>query len=418
MMSSVLLLLMWSCSSDNDAPENGEEVPILLSSSFSSATRAGHEDEIDPEATAALRNFWVYGYKTVAGNDIQMMNKQLVSRDAAGSPWTYSPLKYWDRAASNYLFVGYTPNNGVSINNDTKVLSFSQIPQWQPYSPENDYMVATSTNSPGYYLSSANLFGAGYVHLDFTHILSKLTIKAYCPSNSEEGVGNVQYQVKRISLGSYGWWYNTTGGVRQESHGLPPEKKDGNTYTLTGTYNYTKDFTSDSRVDSDNPKISYYELSEASPQESVDLFKVTDDKDTKLISPYQGSATEVCSWLIAPFRLSDMGYEKNDVAGVLLKDACFTLDVTYVSKKTQFKEDSTTETEDVYTEMHTSQPVRLVSTAEDGTQTPYFDSFEYNKEYIITLRIDRAAIEVLVDVAITPWNTTITGASSRDVYNW
>lgn len=418
MMSSVLLLLMWSCSSDNDAPENGEEVPILLSSSFSSATRAVHEDEIDPEATAALRNFWVYGYKTVAGNDIQMMNQQLVSRDAAGSPWTYSPLKYWDRAASNYRFVGYTPNNGVSINNSTKVLSFSQIPQWQPYSPENDYMVATSTNSPGYYLSSANLFGAGYVHLDFTHILSKLTIKAYCPSNSEEGVGNVQYQVKSISLGSYGWWRDALGGFYQQSNGLPPEKKDGNTYTLTGTYNYTKDFTSDSRVDSDNPKISYYELSEASPQESVDLFKVTDDKDTKLISPYQGSATEVCSWLIAPFRLSDMGYEKNDAAGVLLKDACFTLDVTYVSKKTQFIEGSATETEDVYTEMHTSQPVRLVSTAEDGTQTPYFDSFEYNKEYIVTLKIDRAAIEVLVDVAITPWNPTSTDASPRDVYNW
>ncbi len=110
MMSSVLLLLMWSCSSDNDAPENGEEVPILLSSSFSSATRAVHEDEIDPEATNRLLNFWVYGYKTVAGNDIQMMNQQLVSRDAAGFPWTYSPLKYWDRAASNYLFVGYVPS--------------------------------------------------------------------------------------------------------------------------------------------------------------------------------------------------------------------------------------------------------------------------------------------------------------------
>ena len=72
----------------------------------------------------------------------------------------------------------------------------------------------------------------------------------------------------------------------------------------------------------------------------------------------------------------------------------------------------------LYTEMHTSQPVRLVSTAEDGTQTPYFDSFEYNKEYIVTLKIDRAAIEVLVDVAITPWNTTSTDASPRHVYNW
>ncbi len=412
MMSSVLLLLMWSCSSDNDAPENGEEVPILLSSSFSSATRAGHEDEIDPEATNRLLNFWVYGYKTVAGNDIQMMNQQLVSRDAAGFPWTYSPLKYWDRAASKYLFVGYTPNSGVSIKNDTKVLSFTDIPQWQPYSESvntedgiqtvynssaNDYMVAKSTDSPANYLSSANPYRVGYVHLDFRHLLSKLTIKAYCPPN-EESAERTKYVIQNVSLGSKGYTTQGAGGTELHYDILP---ESGNYRTASYKVN-ENEITVPSIATTGH---------EGHENEKLPLYYKADDKQDEYMMPSSGSESnppcEVCSWLIAPFSLTERftDYSETDKT----KNPKFTIQVTYWAKT---KNDATGEFE--YTSKVVSKSLELVNAADE----PLFMEFEPGKEYVITLKIDKQLAEVLVDVSVTPWKESETNASPHTVYNW
>ncbi len=412
MMSSVLLLLMWSCSSDNDAPENGEEVPILLSSSFSSATRAVHEDEIDPEATAALRNFWVYGYKTVAGNDIQMMNQQLVSRDAASPPWTYSPLKYWDRAASKYLFVGYVPNSGVSIKNDTKVLSFTDIPQWQPYSESvntedgiqtvynssaNDYMVAKSTDSPANYLSSANPYGVGYVHLDFRHLLSKLTIKAYCPPN-EESAERTKYVIQNVSLGSKGYTTQGAGAAEVHTDILPASG-----YYRTASY------------DVNGNEITVPPIAttghEGHENEKLPLYYKADDKQDEYMMPSSGSESnppcEVCSWLIAPFSLIERFIEYSETDKT--KNPKFTIQVTYWAKT---KNDTTGKFE--YTSKVVSKSLELVNAADE----PLFMEFEQGKEYVITLKIDKQLAEVLVDVSVTPWKESMTNASPHTVYNW
>ena len=219
-------------------------------------------------------------------------------------------------------------------------------------------------------------------------------------------------------MGSYGWYRQTGGSITATDDGGLPlvKRRDGTTYTQTGTYDPSKDFTDDSRAEGANPNISYRQ-SRDGHDHSVELFSVTDNEETKHVASLQENATEVCSWLVAPFQLTDMGYERHEGQGYI-QEPCFTLDVTYVSKRKQLKEGSTTEYEYDYSEdIKTVKPVKLLKTVED-VQSPIFNSFEYNKEYIITLRIERDAVEVLVDVAITPWNTASTDASPHSVYNW
>lgn len=423
LIAMMMLPLLWGCSSENDIPGGGneepeEELPISMSASTSAATRA----DIDEDATKALRKFWVYGWKTVRETDKPIMEQQEVSRTSATDPWTYSPLRYWDRAASKYLFVGYVssdPTANVSVNETNHKLTFSNIPQWQltSYSvttfdtnynnsstvtetktldnaATKDYMISRSTDTPTNYLSSST---PGVVHLDFYHLLSKLNIKAFCAAN--DGVqAETKYLIESVTLSSFPD-ASVTPLVETAQQGIP------NTDNVLSQYwfEYKKDIPSDGTI-LDNTGYSTFSKKTSDPtnQGDVALYPVQDiEKNVAtqylLLPSTKADALLVSSWMVAPFDLADIYGTSPSTP------PCLALQVVY----------SAHSLDGTLINQYTSQWIKI--TDSEGN---LLTKFEPNTEYTLVLDVQKGTLEVLLDVAILPWIESNTLASPHTVYNW
>lgn len=419
----MVLPLLGGCNSENDVPGEveEEELPISLSASTSVATRAGTDPQIDQDATDRLLNFWVMAWKTVNSTDTQVMDGQLVERESKTADWTYSPLRYWDKAASKYLFVGYEssdPTANVSVVTNTTTnkpeLKFTNIPQWQLYSysvttsntvnntsvtdstilddaATKDYMISRSTGTPASYLLGAN---PGVVHLSFYHLLSRLNIKAFCEAN--DGVqATTKYLIEKVTLSSF----PANPPVAADKKGVPNTSN-----TLDYTFDYTAEVPTDGTILSNTDYTDFTPSTSPTNQGDLDLYPVesVEDHETTrylLLSSTKAKPTLISSWIVAPFDLSHIYTSGSGY--------CLALQVVYDARVY----DETTKKYS-YTQ-YTSKWVPI--TDKDGN---LLTKLEPNTEYTLVLDVQKGTLAVLLDVAILPWTDSETHASPHDVHNW
>ena len=151
-----------------NAPETVEQA-IGMAPTSVAATRALISD------TEGLQRegFVVYGYKETPSSGSQVFNHQAVNYD---NRWTYTPARYWDRAAT-YYFGAFSPQtidaSHQGTGKDTHTILID-APHWQVIDgSEADIIVATSYDDAENYLE----LEGGVVDLAFEHILSQLEVK-------------------------------------------------------------------------------------------------------------------------------------------------------------------------------------------------------------------------------------------------
>ena len=118
--------------------------------------------------------FVVYGYKeSQQGKAQQVFAHQAVNYNHR---WSYTPTRYWDRAAS-YYFGAFSPQSvdaSHQVTDDVAHAILIEAPHWQPIDGnEADIIVATSHDSAENYMEQQG----GMVNLAFEHILSQLEVQ-------------------------------------------------------------------------------------------------------------------------------------------------------------------------------------------------------------------------------------------------
>lgn len=170
-------LLLVACNKETHPITPEQEVAINMSAaSVADMTSRAIIDNNEALQKAEI-GIGVYAYKQLADNTKHMVfeNTQLTYKAANG--WSYSPTKYWDKAATEYRFVAYSPHSTSNIryNTNNHTLTISNIPYWQVIDNDVvDYLVATSSGSADHYLTEQRASTA--VNFTFSHILSQLVI--------------------------------------------------------------------------------------------------------------------------------------------------------------------------------------------------------------------------------------------------
>ena len=224
------LLLAGCCRSNKiSISQDVDDIPILLSVK-STGTKAIIDESDDSNAKQKMiwysfdgGGFGVHGYKTVnTQSPFHLFDNTRVypavskpnnldEVDDANTPWTYSPLRFWDLTAS-YQFLAYWPilpaynaNNSsvLSVSApdypatvDAEILTIHNVPNWQPVNgSEKDLMTAAEGGrfSPDFY--------TGVVPLHFKHMLSQLVIKAYYIGVDYDKNDGPGVKIKDIILG-------------------------------------------------------------------------------------------------------------------------------------------------------------------------------------------------------------------------
>ena len=197
-------LLFAACSS-NDAFKEIEttQIPIDFVSYSQPATKATENNQADYDW--ALKDhhesFDVWGYRTNGSTNTWVFTKQLVSY--ASSAWSYTPVRYWDKAADSYTFFAAAPSDAnwtfkdnTDANNTEKNDNYTQQ-YYLTYTglsiSDHDATTATiNTVTSDNYTNSFNTAAEGKdlmiaapctwtnigtaVNLNFIHILSRLNV--------------------------------------------------------------------------------------------------------------------------------------------------------------------------------------------------------------------------------------------------
>lgn len=176
----IALLLFVACRKEShpntpEEPEQPEQhYPICMDASSNGMSTS--RVLVTDDATLQTTNLGVFAYKQLAdGTRVRVFNNENVYHN--GSVWTYDNTKYWDRAATDYYFVSYSPHQVAGVEfNENGTLTISNIPNWQAIDANaKDYVAAKHRDAvEGGYIT-AN--GVQPVPLDFKHILCQLEVK-------------------------------------------------------------------------------------------------------------------------------------------------------------------------------------------------------------------------------------------------
>ena len=223
---SIMFAAAGCCRHDKITVE--DNVRITLSPVVSAGTKAVVNKKSDLLAQSYGETgigFGVFGYKslkngsstipqTLVFNNTEVKPSADTETDENKATWSYSPIRYWDSNTNVYYqFVAYWPhlqsavttgpwaeNTNVIGQNTTgnMKLTLHNIPNWQDSvsSATRDYLVATSLGKYKGSEEGVTHYSDGIVKFSFSHILSKLTIRAYYVGVKENHVS-----VHNITLG-------------------------------------------------------------------------------------------------------------------------------------------------------------------------------------------------------------------------
>lgn len=179
-----------SCS-NNDLRDDiqNEQAEIGFTTFTGKLTRAGSENS-GMETTHALNThhtaFKVWGYKTVSSNATAVFGETnnagtQVSWNSTSSVWEYSPLRFWDKSATNYKFYAAAPasanwayaNDKISLTGfsvDGATIAASASIDADANFGAKDIMISEDvTVEPADYTATR-------VQLSFIHLLTRLNI--------------------------------------------------------------------------------------------------------------------------------------------------------------------------------------------------------------------------------------------------
>lgn len=149
----------------------------------------------DPTSTSfgANDNFSVYGHKTVSGTSSVVFNGTTVSFD--GTDWTYSPKRFWDNSATQYVFYAVSPAGLVTTATQSSNAFTGALTGTATFDGNTDVLVAAEKTVTTY--TSA-------VDLEFHHIASLLDLKVRKTNDLEltgEDTDNyIKVEITSISL--------------------------------------------------------------------------------------------------------------------------------------------------------------------------------------------------------------------------
>ena len=234
-----------------DEDSSDVDVAIGMSSSVSNrhfSTRAGIINNLP--GFQEQGSFGVFGWKEATNPysllifdnvEVTSYDPDATDTDPAKSAWQYSPIRYWDKSATHYYFGAYAPKlpttasgvTGPSVAHSgdaasNQAYTINSIPNWQTATTGYDLMVAYDHNTPSYYLTEEKDAGnniirqAGYVNLEFSHILSQLVINTRLISAPNE----VTYRITKLEIG------------QNEDGKRVPEGDDATNNTSTYNFSY------------------------------------------------------------------------------------------------------------------------------------------------------------------------------------
>jgi len=202
--------LVFAACSNSDLRNDiqGELIEIGFSTFNEKITRAGAENS-GIEAKHSLNThhttFKVWGYKTVSGTPSSVFGEDgtgtQVNWVPANSAWEYSPLRFWDKSATNYKFYAAAPasESWTYANDKISLASFSvdgstiaasaTINADANFGPK-DIMISedVTVESAGY--------TATKVQLNFIHLLTRLNIGV----NKSATLNNYYVKLKSIKV--------------------------------------------------------------------------------------------------------------------------------------------------------------------------------------------------------------------------
>lgn len=184
-------LLMSGCSEElhTIAPQE-EEYAISMTATSADMSSRGI---VDSDVALKEHNLGVFAYKEVNGNKTMVFQNTILTYDETKG-WDYSPKKYWDRAASRYYFIAYSPyDEGMKYDKENHQLTINNIPYWQSIGTDTkDYLVSESRGSADFYLSPNNQGQS--VQLNFSHILSQLVVNI----KKDASLSNTEYKLYKV----------------------------------------------------------------------------------------------------------------------------------------------------------------------------------------------------------------------------
>lgn len=166
-----------------------------------------------------VKGFGVYGYKKINNPSYSLTrlfdNVEVKPQNrSTDTPWSYTPIKYWDsNPNASYQFIAYWPhlgtesNNGAYVTEDQEVLTIHDIPCWQDGSLPGSADFMTDIKLGNYYGGDFSQDGPAKVKFTFSHILTKLVIRAYYVGIQENPVTVTGMSLKGTNI------LNTSGTV-------------------------------------------------------------------------------------------------------------------------------------------------------------------------------------------------------------
>ena len=236
--------LIVGCAS-NDVKDDivNQEIPIGFSNINVGKKTKANAGEINSKTALEQdgNTMKVWGWKTYNNTPTKVFDGTTVTYNSSSSQsttnWEYSPLKYWDFAAS-YDFYAVAPHSKFSINETTKIISASSVEAVQILADNNGTDKVTSSTAIDYLVAATVHKDApkgnasdGDVEFTFSHILSKLAVKVKTTDSfANEGSNYPQIKLTDLSIKLQGmcpsYTQKTAGAVNSSS-------TDGDTWSGT-----------------------------------------------------------------------------------------------------------------------------------------------------------------------------------------
>lgn len=208
--------LVISCSSNdvmNDIVQ--EEMPIGFSNA-NVGKKTKNAGEINSKTALEVNDntMKVWGWKTYNSTPSNVFNgvtvtysSTVAAQTGSTTGWYYTPLKYWDFAAS-YDFYAVAPATKFSLDASTKKISASSVEAVQILADNNGTSKVTTSTAIDYLVAATVHRDApkgnaddGDVEFTFSHILSKLAVKVKTTDGfANEGSTYPQIKLTDLSI--------------------------------------------------------------------------------------------------------------------------------------------------------------------------------------------------------------------------